>query len=95
MESTPASGGGKSNTMWYVIGAIVVVLLIGGYFLRGAQGMAAKAVGAANGVNVQQNANGATTYTGAEGTVTVGGGSMPANWPSDAPGNYANAAITS
>ncbi len=76
--------------MWYIIGAIVAVVLVGGYLSRGAGFMGMRAAG----VNVNPAGNGAVTYSNAEGTVTVGGGaSMPSNWPSDAPTNYSGATI--
>lgn len=87
-NTQPSASGSKK--MWYVIGGIIVLALVGWLLMRGAGLM----MGAATGVNVEQNANGATTYSNNEGSVTVGGGaSMPANWPSDAPANYAGASI--
>ncbi|MBI5644893.1 hypothetical protein HY970_02235 [Candidatus Kaiserbacteria bacterium] len=80
---------GMSNKIWYVIGAIVAVLLIGWLATRGMSYGAARMAGA----NVDQHMDGSTTYSNGEGSVTVGGGSMPDNWPSDAPANYAGASI--
>ena len=82
--STPRS----KNKMWYVIGGIIVIVLIG-WFLTRSGGL----LGAGAGVDVDQNIDGSKTYTNDEGTVTVGGGSLPENWPSDAPGVYSGASI--
>ena len=87
-NTPPTSGSG--NKMWYIIGAIVAVVLVGGFLSRSAGFMAMRAAG----VDVRPNANGTMTYGNNEGTVTVGSGaSMPSNWPSDAPANYSGAAI--
>ena len=76
--------------MWYIIGGIVVLALLGWFLMRGASSL----IGAASGVDVDRGANGATTYSNEEGSVTVGSGaSMPSNWPSDAPANFAGATI--
>ncbi|MDO8575766.1 MAG: hypothetical protein Q7R90_00455 [bacterium] len=86
--NTPSASG--SNKMWYIIGGIVVLALIGWFLMRGAGSL----LGAATGVDVDQSADGSATYSNDEGSVTVGtGASMPANWPSDAPANYAGASI--
>ena len=46
------------------------------------------------GVDVDRSVDGSTTYTNDEGTVSVGtSASMPENWPSDAPQNFAGASI--
>lgn len=86
-NTPPASG--SSNKMWYIIGGIAVVLILGWLVTRGTSSL----MGAATGNDVDQNMDGSTTYSNSEGAVTVGGGSMPDNWPSDAPANYAGAAI--
>lgn len=70
--------------MWYIIGGIVILLLLGWLVTRGLGGVAGGSL----------NADGSTTYTNNDGSVTVGtSASMPANWPSDAPANYTGAAI--
>lgn len=76
--------------MWYVIGGIVVVIILGWVAVR-MMGVGAM-YGA--GVDTDRNIDGSTTYTNGEGSVTVGSQSMPENWPSDAPNNYAGATIT-
>lgn len=82
-SSTPASSG-KSMKMYYIIGAGAVILIVLWLLMRGAGGAP----------GVSQNVDGSQTYTDAQGnTATVGGTSMPDNWPSDAPANYAGAAI--
>ena len=86
-NAQPSTSGSKK--MWWIIGGIIVVLVIGWMLTRSASFMMMQAAG----VNVQPGANGATTYSNAQGSVTVGGTSMPDNWPSDAPGNYAGASI--
>ena len=86
MPSTSGSG----NKMWYIIGAVVVLALLGWLFMRGAGSL----TGAASGVNVDRNADGSATYSTEEGSVSVGtSASMPENWPSDAPANYAGSSI--
>lgn len=83
------STSGSNNKMWYIIGGIVALLLVGWFLTRGAGSM----MGTAAGVGVDRNVGGSTTYTNSEGSVTVGGGSMPDNWPSDAPAVYSGASI--
>ncbi len=86
--NTPPTSG--ANKMWYVIGGIIVLALIGWLLMRGATGM----MGMAAGVNTDSHMDGSTTYTDAQGnSATVGGTSMPENWPSDAPANYSGATI--
>src|SRR3989344_3937722 len=86
--NTPSASG--SNKMWYIIGGIVILALVGWFLMRGAGSL----IGAASGVDVDRNTDGSATYSNDEGSVTVGGGaSMPANWPSDAPANYSGASI--
>ncbi|HEY4522581.1 MAG TPA: hypothetical protein VJH91_03040 [Candidatus Paceibacterota bacterium] len=85
---TPSTSG--SNKMWYIIGAIVVVLLLGWLVTRDMGGIA----GTMAGVDTDRNMDGSTTYTDDQGnSATVGGGSMPENWPTDAPANFAGASI--
>lgn len=87
--NTP-SVSGSSNIKWYIIGG-VILLLIGGWLLTGGAG---SLMGVPAGTDVDRNADGSTTYTNNEGSVTVGtSASMPANWPADAPDNYAGASI--
>ncbi len=76
------------------IAIIIIILLVGGYLSRGPfLGMKGMMYGWNRGnVNIDRNYNGRTTYTTEQGKVTVGGGSMPADWPSDAP-TYTNAKI--
>lgn len=86
--NTPSTPGTKSNKMWYIIGGIVVVLLVGGFLSRGIGDAAFMAAGD------RPNLDGSATYTDNSGnSVTVGSGSMPASWPTDAPQNYAGATI--
>ena len=76
--------------MYYIIGGVIVLALVGWFLMRGTGSF----MGAATGTNVDQNMDGSTTYTNDQGSVTVGtAASLPANWPSDAPANYAGAAI--
>jgi len=86
-NTPPASG--SNNKMLYIIGAVVVVLLLGWVLTREMPG----AGGEMAGVDTDRNIDGSTTYSNDEGTVTVGGSSMPENWPTDAPANYAGASI--
>jgi hypothetical protein len=75
--------------MWYIIGGIIALLLVGWFLTRGTTSL----IGAPAGVGTDRNADGSTTYTNSEGTVTVGGNKMPDNWPSDAPAAYSGASI--
>lgn len=87
-ENTTPPTSGSGNKMWYIIGAIIVLLLLGWVISRGVGGAAIIASGGT------PNLDGSATYTDNEGnTVTVGSSSMPENWPSDAPQNYAGASI--
>ncbi len=83
----PAATLGSKNKMWYIIGGIIVLVLLGWFFTRGG-GMLGPA-----GVDVDRNMDGSATYSNEEGTVTVGGGSLPDNWPSDAPPVYSGGTI--
>lgn len=74
----------------YIIGGIVVLLIAAWFFTGGMSGMGANMAG----VDMDRNLDGSTTYTNEEGSVTVGGNSMPDNWPSDAPQNFSGATIT-
>ncbi len=80
INQTGQTSGGSNKTLYIIIG-ILVVLLIGGYFMRGNYGM----MRGANGVDVDRNLDGSTTYKSDYGTVTSGGNKPPAGWPSDAP----------
>ena len=83
----PASGG--NNMMLYIIGGVVALGLVGWLGMRMLGGAAMMAAG----VGADRNMDGSTTYSNAEGSVTVGGASMPDNWPSDAPQNFSGAQI--
>src|SRR3989344_4631434 len=73
------------NKAVYIIGGIVVLLIAGWFLTRGSASV--------SGVDVDNNLDGSKTYSNEEGSVTVGGGSMPDNWPGDAPANFAGATI--
>jgi hypothetical protein len=83
----------NKKVLYIVIGALVVLLIGGavvGIFGR------STGLGAAYftpGTDVDRNIDGSTTYSTEEGSVTVGGNSMPSNWPSDAPTAYTDATI--
>jgi hypothetical protein len=75
----------KSKKWLYIIGAVVILLILGKFVMGG--------VGySVNGVNVNRALDGSATFTNNEGSVTVGATKLPDNWPSDAP-TYANAQI--
>ncbi|MCR4260931.1 MAG: hypothetical protein NUV96_01125 [Candidatus Colwellbacteria bacterium] len=86
-EPLTTGGSGQSGkNMWYIIGGIVLVGLLwwglSGMFVRSA---AERAFEAATGNDLQYGADGTATYSNEEGSVTVGGGTYPSNWPADAP----------
>ena len=92
-QQTPQGSGMNQKTVMIVIGVVIVLGIIAylmGFF--GGTTMFAPA-GYMPGVDADKNMDGSTTYTTDEGSVTVGGNSMPASWPSDAPTAYAGAQI--
>ncbi len=88
MDQTNQAGSKKNL---YIIVGVVVLLLIGGYMMRGPRGM--MGVPVPDGVDVNRNMDGSATYKSEDGTVTIGGNKLPDNWPSDAP-TYNNATIS-
>jgi len=76
--------------MWYVIGGIVIILLVGWFLMHGAGSL----LGAASGGDMEPGVDRPTSYSTDEGTVSVGANArMPENWPSDAPQNVAGSSI--
>lgn len=94
MEETSPGTHSKKKVLYIVLGAIAILLI--GFAL--VTGVGSKSgLGAAYftpGTDVDRNLDGSTTYSNGEGSVTVGGNSMPENWPSDAPAAYDGAVIT-
>jgi hypothetical protein len=82
-----------SNKKWLYIGGGVVILIILAALFGGFGGRGFGPAYVAPGTDVDRNMDGSTTYSTNEGSVTVGGNSMPANWPSDAPPAYSGATI--
>lgn len=85
-----------SSRKWLWIAPGVILLIIVGAVATGALGRGSGFGAAyfAPGVDVDRTMDGSTTYETEQGTVTVGmGGSMPENWPSDAPEAYSGANI--
>lgn len=76
----------KGPGMGMMIGIIVIIVLVvgGWYFSRH---IPVPGVGSVN-----KSLDGSTTYNGPGGSVTVNGGSYPAEWPADAP-RYRNGTI--
>lgn len=74
----------KSKKGLYIAIAVIVILAL--FFIMKKSG------GLVPGTDIDKNMDGSTTYSNEEGTMTVGGGSLPDNWPSDAP-KYGNADI--
>lgn len=89
-ETNPAPAApARSKMLWYVGGAVLLLIVVG-FLMRGSGAVPVRM----EGVDVDRNLDGSTTYETEEGSVTVGAGaSMPDNWPSDAPGNIAGASI--
>ncbi len=77
------------NKVWFIVGGIIVIALLGWFFTRGTV-----MTGLPAGTTGDRNLDGSTTYTNNEGSVTVGGNNMPENWPSDAPKAYSGATIS-
>lgn len=75
---------GSSKKVYIIIG-IVVVLLIGWFFM----GRAGRSL---TGVDIDRNLGGSATYSNEQGSVTIGSNKLPDNWPTDAP-KYGNATI--
>ncbi len=89
-ETTTQPVQGSNKTVLYIIGGIVVLALVGSFMTRGIGYMGMRAAG----VDVRPNMDGSATYKTDEGSVTIGANSMPDNWPSDAPANFAGATIS-
>ncbi|OHA28049.1 MAG: hypothetical protein A3D56_00010 [Candidatus Taylorbacteria bacterium RIFCSPHIGHO2_02_FULL_45_35] len=80
------NGGGKSSKKGlYIIVVVIAGILIIGWMAKGS-------MRAVTGVDVDTKIDGSATYTTNDGTVTVGGNSLPDEWPSDAP-KYPGASI--
>jgi hypothetical protein len=93
-NQTQTSSSSNKNTVLIVVGVVVVLAIVGsfmGFFGRGPVSTAPSYF--TPGVNTDQNMDGSTTFTTDEGSVTVGGTSMPSNWPSDVPTAYSGATI--
>ncbi len=78
----------KKTVLW-IVGAIIIILILLGLGKAMKGGIAG--VPYVPGADTEQNRDGSVTYTTDEGSVTVGGGSMPGSWPSDAPTAYSGA----
>jgi hypothetical protein len=93
MEETSPATQASSKKWLYIIGGIIVLLVIGAVVSGFGRGTGLGAAYFAPGTDVDRNMDGSTTYSTDEGSVTVGGNSMPENWPSDAPTAYTGATI--
>jgi hypothetical protein len=89
-NATQPAPSGSNKKILYIIGAVVVVLLVGSFIMRGVGSIGMRAAG----VNTQPGPGGSATYSNDDGSITVGANKMPDNWPGDAPGNYSGAAIS-
>lgn len=69
----PQTAGGSKKKLWYIVGGVLVLIILG----RLLSGSIAN--------NGATTALEQTTYKTDNGTVTVGGNSLPSNWPSDVP----------
>lgn len=96
---TPESNNKSSKRTLYII-AIVIVLILLFALLKGSNN-GNPGTGAENtnpmdmsAIDMTRNPDGSysKTYSNGEGSITIGGGKLPADWPSDAP-KYANASI--
>lgn len=92
MEETSPAAGSKKKIIY--IGIAVLIILALGAFIGGfGRGTGLGSAYFAPGTDVDRNLDGSTTYSTNEGSVTVGGNTMPSNWPSDAPTAYTGATI--
>jgi hypothetical protein len=78
----------SKGLLWAVVG----LLVLGGVGVGVSRWMGDRTTKSLTGVNGDRNDDSAT-YSNEQGSVTVGGSAMPENWPSDAPGAVAGAAI--
>lgn len=95
MEETTPVAAGSNKKMLYIGLGVLALIILGAIFMgagRRSSPGSAYLPGPA-GVDTDRNMDGSVTYSNTEGSVTVGGGSMPENWPSDAPVAYAGAQI--
>jgi hypothetical protein len=85
-QNIPAENSSSgSNKKIYILAAVIVVILLGFYIFSSNKSIAP-------GVEVDEKINGDVTITTEDGTVIVGGNSLPADWPNDVP-SYSNASI--
>jgi|SRR3989344_1001897 len=89
---TTGGAGKPGKKLWFIIGGIVIIIVIVWAFSGGLARNAAERALDQAGIDVDRNSDGSATYTGDEGTVTVGSTSYPDNWPSDAP-KYPNGKV--
>ncbi|MFZ2500810.1 MAG: hypothetical protein WAW90_02360 [Minisyncoccia bacterium] len=87
MEELPVV---KSNKVTYIVIAVVVIVFVGWFKMRSFSPMSL--IPGFGGV-VGTSLDGSTTYKSGDGSVTVGGSSLPSGWPTDAP-VYSNSTIT-
>ncbi len=85
-SNSPAKTGSTKKIIIIII-VLVVLFGISKFFSRGSYMMPYGA-----GVGVDKNLDGSATYSNKEGSVTVGGGTYPDNWPNDLP-KYSGAKI--
>ena len=93
-ETTPAPQASSKKWLW-IAGGVIILILIGAAVTGfGGRGTSLGSAYFAPGTDVEQNTDGTVTYTGDQGSVTVGAGaSLPENWPKDAPPPYSGASI--
>jgi len=95
MEETTQVAAHSHTKRNIIIGVVALLVLIGIVlsFAGSVGSVWGNYGGVVPGVDVDRNMDGSVTYESDEGTVTVGGASMPSNWPSDAPTAYTGATI--
>ena len=94
IPSQSTGGAGQAGKkLWYIIGGILIIIILGGGISRWlARNATERVLEKATGVDIEYKSDGEATYSNEEGSVTVGGTSYPDNWPSDVP-KYPNGEI--
>lgn len=82
----PQATKGSQNKVWYIIGGILVLIVLvrmfsGSFYGNGRD----RTIEQATGGRINYGAGNMINYKTDNGSVTIGGNSLPSTWPSDAP----------